>query len=50
MALHRRAVLGAAAGLPFFAQKLLFVPPEPMRWLGYQAYTRLTGRSPRRSL
>jgi hypothetical protein len=23
-------------------------PPEPLRWLGYQAYTRLTGRSPRR--
>lgn len=37
-------------GLPFFQQKLLFVPPEPMRWLGYQVYTRLTGRSPRRSL
>ena len=37
-------------GLPFFEQKLLFVPPEPMRWLGYQAYTRFTGRSPRRSL
>jgi len=23
-------------------------PPEPIRWLGYQAYTRATGRSPRR--
>ncbi|HSO36265.1 MAG TPA: FAD-dependent oxidoreductase [Labilithrix sp.] len=37
-------------GLPFFQQRLLFVPPEPFRWVGYHAYTRLTGRSPRRSL
>jgi gamma-glutamylputrescine oxidase len=37
-------------GLPFFQQALLYVPPEPLRWLGYHAYTRLTGRSPRRSL
>jgi glycine/D-amino acid oxidase-like deaminating enzyme len=37
-------------GLPFYQQRLLYVPPEPMRWLGYQVYTRLTGRSPRRSL
>jgi gamma-glutamylputrescine oxidase len=22
------------------------IPPEPMRWIGYQLYTRLTGRSP----
>ena len=22
------------------------IPPEPMRWVGYQLYTRLTGRSP----
>ena len=22
------------------------IPPEPMRWMGYQIYTRLTGRSP----
>jgi glycine/D-amino acid oxidase-like deaminating enzyme len=22
------------------------IPPEPMRWFGYHAYTRLTGRSP----
>jgi glycine/D-amino acid oxidase-like deaminating enzyme len=36
--------------LPFFQQRLLYVPPEPFRWLGYQAYTRLTGRSPKRSL
>ena len=37
-------------GLPFFQQRLLFVPPEPLRWVGYHAYTALTGRSPRRSL
>lgn len=36
--------------LPFFQQKLLYVPPEPFRWFGYHAYTALTGRSPRRSL
>jgi glycine/D-amino acid oxidase-like deaminating enzyme len=34
-------------GLPFMDQRLLPVPPEPLRWVGYQAYTRLTGRSPR---
>jgi gamma-glutamylputrescine oxidase len=37
-------------GLPFFQQRLLYVPPEPFRWFGYHAYTALTGRSPRRSL
>ncbi len=37
-------------GLPFFQQRLLYVPPEPFRWVGYHAYTTLTGRSPRRSL
>jgi gamma-glutamylputrescine oxidase len=36
-------------GLPFFQQRLLYVPPEPFRWLGYQAYTTITGRSPKRS-
>jgi glycine/D-amino acid oxidase-like deaminating enzyme len=36
-------------GLPFFRQRMLFVPPEPFRWFGYHAYTALTGRSPRRS-
>jgi glycine/D-amino acid oxidase-like deaminating enzyme len=35
-------------GLPFYQKRLLPLPPEPLRWLGYQAYTRLTGRSPRR--
>ena len=34
--------------LPFYQKALLPLPPEPLRWLGYQAYTRLTGRSPRR--
>ncbi len=35
--------------LPFYQQKTLYVPPEPFRWIGYHAYTALTGRSPRRS-
>jgi gamma-glutamylputrescine oxidase len=34
--------------LPFYRKRLPRLPPEPLRWLGYQAYTRLTGRSPRR--
>jgi glycine/D-amino acid oxidase-like deaminating enzyme len=34
--------------LPFYQKKLLPLPPEPLRWLGYQAFTRLTGKSPRR--
>ena len=34
-------------GLPFYQQDLRFIPPEPFRWLGYQMYTRLTGRPPR---
>ncbi len=34
--------------LPFYQKRLPPIPPEPLRWLGYQAYTRLTGRSPRR--
>ena len=33
--------------LPFYQKRLLPIPPEPLRWLGYHAYTRLTGRSPR---
>lgn len=36
--------------LPFYQQRLLFIPPEPFRWLGYHAYTAVTGRSPRRAL
>jgi gamma-glutamylputrescine oxidase len=34
---------------PFYQKRLLPIPPEPFRWLGYQAYTRVTGRSPRRT-
>jgi glycine/D-amino acid oxidase-like deaminating enzyme len=34
-------------GLPFYQQKLRYVPPEPLRFLGYHAFTKLTGRSPR---
>jgi glycine/D-amino acid oxidase-like deaminating enzyme len=34
--------------LPFYQKRLLPMPPEPLRWLGYQAYTRATGRSPRK--
>jgi Ser/Thr protein kinase RdoA (MazF antagonist) len=34
--------------LPFYQKRLLPMPPEPLRWLGYQAYTRSTGRSPRK--
>lgn len=34
--------------LPFYQKELGGVPPEPLRWLGYQVYTRLTGRSPRK--
>jgi len=34
--------------LPFYQKRLLPLPPEPLRWLGYQAYTRVTGRSPRK--
>jgi glycine/D-amino acid oxidase-like deaminating enzyme len=33
---------------PFFQRRMPRIPPEPLRWIGYQAYTRLTGRSPRR--
>lgn len=36
------------ADLPFVNRHPRGIPPEPMRWLGYQAFTRLTGRSPRR--
>ncbi|MDP2311469.1 MAG: FAD-dependent oxidoreductase [Pseudomonadota bacterium] len=36
--------------LPFYQQRLLWIPPDPMRWMGYHAYTSMTGRSPRRRL
>lgn len=32
---------------PFYQKRLGGIPPEPFRWIGYQVYTRLTGRSPR---
>ncbi|AUX27746.1 FAD-dependent oxidoreductase [Sorangium cellulosum] len=34
--------------MPFYMARLGGIPPEPLRWLGYQVYTKLTGRSPRR--
>jgi glycine/D-amino acid oxidase-like deaminating enzyme len=34
--------------LPFYCRQMPRLPPEPLRWLGYHAYTRLTGKSPRR--
>ncbi len=34
--------------LPFYQKVLPRFPPEPLRWIGYQLYTHLTGRSPRR--
>jgi len=33
---------------PFYQKSLTPFPPEPFRWLGYQVWTRLTGKSPRR--
>jgi gamma-glutamylputrescine oxidase len=34
--------------LPFYQRRLGGIPGEPFRWVGYQGFTRLTGRSPRR--
>lgn len=34
---------------PFFNRRLGYIPPEPFRWLGYHAFTSVTGRSPRRA-
>lgn len=34
-------------GLPFYQDGYKAIPPEPFRWVGYQLFTRLTGRSPR---
>jgi glycine/D-amino acid oxidase-like deaminating enzyme len=33
--------------LPFYQAKHAVIPPEPFRWIGYQLFTRLTGKSPR---
>lgn len=30
----------------FFMRRPSGIPPEPMRWIGYHLYTKLTGRSP----
>ena len=37
-------------GLPFYQQKLLYIPPDPLRWVGYHAFTAVTGKSPRRTM
>ena len=35
--------------MPFYFRRIDgMIPPDPVRWLGYQLFTRLTGRSPRR--
>ncbi len=34
-------------GLPFVQGHYARIPPEPLRWAGYQLVTRLTGQSPR---
>ncbi len=34
-------------GLPFYQVDYAPIPPEPFRWVGYQLFTRLTGKSPR---
>jgi glycine/D-amino acid oxidase-like deaminating enzyme len=33
--------------LPFYQADYGRIPPEPFRWMGYQFFTRLTGKSPR---
>jgi glycine/D-amino acid oxidase-like deaminating enzyme len=33
---------------PFFQRRMGYIPPEPFRWVGYQLFTRITGKSPRR--
>ena len=33
---------------PFYQKRLTPFPPEPLRWLGYQVITRVTGKSPRK--
>jgi glycine/D-amino acid oxidase-like deaminating enzyme len=36
--------------LPFYQQKLLYIPSDPWRWLGYHVFTTVTGKSPRRAM
>ncbi|MDQ7036353.1 MAG: FAD-binding oxidoreductase [Anaerolineae bacterium] len=38
---------GQWRGLPFYQPDYAPIPPEPFRWLGYQFFTRVTGKSPR---
>lgn len=33
--------------LPFIQARCRRIPPEPFRWIGYQFFTRVTGKSPR---
>lgn len=33
--------------MPFYQTWLGGIPPEPLRWIGYHAFTAVTGRSPR---
>lgn len=33
--------------LPFYQQRLLPIPPDPFRWAGYHAFSKITGRAPR---
>lgn len=39
-------------GLPFYdgqePTRMAWIPPEPLRWVGYHVMTRLTGKSPRK--
>ncbi len=35
--------------MPFYQAPLWGIPPEPLRWIGYHAFTAVTGRSPRRT-
>lgn len=36
------------ADLPFYKNPPLYIPPEPLRWVGYHVVAGLTGKSPRR--
>lgn len=33
----------------FYNRRLRYIPPEPLRWVGYHIFTTLTGKSPRRN-
>lgn len=35
-------------GLPFYRGPMAWMPPEPLRWIGYHVVTALTGKSPRK--